>query len=56
MNRNIFYFELSSKPNYDIDGIIVYMWKNIILKQLSSNEVMNIQDVTGMGFGYKERA
>ena len=32
LNKNIFYFELSSKPNFGIVGIAVYMWGNIILK------------------------
>ena len=27
LNKNIFYFELGSKPNVDIFGIEVYMWK-----------------------------
>ena len=27
-NQNIFYFELGIKPNYDIYGITVSMWKD----------------------------
>ena len=32
VNKNIFYFELSSKPNFGIVDIALYMWENIILK------------------------
>ena len=35
VNKNIFYFELSSKPNFGIVDIAVYMWENIILKSSS---------------------
>ena len=34
-NKNVFYLDLSSKPNVDIGGITVYMWKNVYLKQYS---------------------
>ena len=32
VNKNIFYFELSIKPNVVIDGITVSMWKNMSFK------------------------
>ena len=32
MNKNMFYFELSSKPDVDILGITSYMWKKKTLK------------------------
>ena len=33
-NKDMFFFELSSKPNVDVVVITVSMWKNIILKNL----------------------
>ena len=44
VNKNMFYFELSSKPNVDILGIIVSMWKQLYFETIfNSNDVMNIQ-------------
>ena len=34
-NKNIFQFELSSKPNVDVLGITVCMWKDMPLKLFS---------------------
>ena len=43
-NKNIFYFELSSKIKVDIVGITVYMWgKRQFETILTSNDAMNIQ-------------
>ena len=33
--KKLIYFELSSKPNIDILGITVSMWKNMTLKPSS---------------------
>ena len=44
MNKNSFYFELSSKPNFDTLGIALSMWKCHDFETiLTSNDVMNIQ-------------
>ena len=48
VKNNIFYFELSSKPDVDILGISVSMWKNHGFETIfTSNFVINIQDVIG---------
>ena len=51
-----FYFELSSKPNGDILGIAVTMWKKDFETIFTYNDVMNIQDSIEKGFGSRERA
>ena len=51
-----FYFELITKPNVEIIGITVYMWKRYDFEIIyTSNDVMNIQDAIGKVFGYRER-
>ena len=55
--KNIFYFEPSSKPNVDIIGITVSMWKIHSFGTIfTSNDIMKIQDDIGNGFGSRERA
>ena len=50
--KNIFYFELSIKPNVDILGITVSMWKQYDFDTIFiSNDVLNIQDGIGKVFG-----
>ena len=52
VDKNIFYFELSSKPNVHIIGTTVSMWKPHNFETMfSSNDVMNIQDAIGKVFG-----
>ena len=52
VNRNIFYFELISKPNVDMIGITVSIWKQQNLETIfTSNYVMNIQYAIRKGFG-----
>ena len=52
VNKNILHFQISSKPNVDILGIAVSMWgKHEFETILISNDVMNIQDGIGKGFG-----
>ena len=52
--KNLFCFELSSKPNVDIDGITVSMWgKHEFETIFTSNDVMNIQGGIGKRFGYR---
>ena len=54
--KNIFYFELSIKPNVDILGIKVSMLKHYDFETIfTSNDVMKILDAIGKGFGYRER-
>ena len=53
VNKNIFNFELISKPNIDIPGITVYMWKQHDSETIFTfNDVMNIQYSIGKVFGY----
>ena len=57
MNKNIFYFGFISKPNDGIIVITLSLWKCHDFETiLNSNDVMNIQDKIGNGFGYQERA
>ena len=50
--KHIFYFELSSKHNVDILYVTISMWKQHDFETiLASNDVMNIQDAIGKGFG-----
>ena len=57
LNKNIFYFELSSKPNVDIIGITLSMWKLHNYGTIfTSSDVMNIQYAIGNIFGSRERA
>ena len=55
--KNIFYFELSSKPNFDTVGIAVSMWEKHESETIFTyNDVINILYGIGNGFGYRERA
>ena len=57
VNKNIFYFGFISKPNDGIIVITLSLWKCHDFETiLNSNDVMNIQDKIGNGFGYQERA
>ena len=50
--KNIFYFELSSKPNFDLDSITISMCKTHVFETIFiSNDVMNIQYGIGRRFG-----
>ena len=50
VNKHIFYFELSSKPNVYILGITVSMQEKHDFETIfTSNDVMKIQDAIGMG-------
>ena len=52
MTKNIFYFELNSKPNVDILGITVFLSKQHNFETIfTSNDVMNIKFSIGKGFG-----
>ena len=52
VNKNIFYYELSIKPNVDMLGITVYMRKQHKFETiLHSNDVMNVKESIGEGFG-----
>ena len=56
-NKNNLYFELSSKPNVDILGITVSMWKQYDFETtFTSYDVMNIQYAIGKVFGSIEIA
>ena len=56
-NKNIFHFELSSKPNVCILGITVSMWKHHDFETiLNYNDVMIIRDGIGNGLWSIERA
>ena len=53
MNKNTLYFEHSSIPNFGTIGITVSMWKRHDFEDIRIfNNVMNIQDAIGKGFGY----
>ena len=44
VKNNVFYYELSSKPNVDIIVITVYLWKQHNLETIfTSNNVMNMK-------------
>ena len=50
--NNIFYYELGSKPNVDILGITVSMYKQHNFETIfTSNNIMNIQYAIGKVFG-----
>ena len=52
VNKNILYFELSSKLNVDIDSIILSIWKKHDFETIfTSNYFTNIQDGIGKEFG-----
>ena len=52
VNKNMFYFELSSKSNVDISGITLSVWGKYVFGTIfNSNGVMNIQDGIDKGFG-----
>ena len=54
VNNNIFYFELSIKPNAKIIVITVSMCKRHNFETIFiSNDVMNIKYAIGKGFGYQ---
>ena len=54
--NNIFYFELSSKPNIDIIVIVVSMWKQHEFETiLTSNYATNIKYSIEKWFGSRER-
>ena len=45
VNTNIFYYELSSKPNVDIIDITLYLWEQRNFETIFTyNGDMNIQD------------
>ena len=51
MNKNIFYFELSSKTIFYILDIAVSMWKHHDFETIfTSNDVMKVQYVIGKIF------
>ena len=57
VKKNIFYYELSSKPNVYIIGITVSMWKEHKYEStFTSNDVFNIQYVIEKVFWSQERA
>ena len=57
VKKSIFHFELNSKPNVYIDGIVVSMReKHYFEAILTSNDVMNIQYEIGKGFRSREIA
>ena len=57
VNNNVFYYELSSKPNVEIIVIIVSMWKHHNFGTiLTSYIVLNIQYAIGKGFLSRKRA
>ena len=50
--KNIHYYELSGKPNVEIIGITVSMWKqNIFDTILTSNDLLNVQGAIRKVFG-----
>ena len=52
VNNNIYYYEVSSKPNVDSIGITLSMREKLNLKTIfTSYDVMNIQDAIAKGFG-----
>ena len=57
VKNNIFYYEVSSKSNYYIIVITLYMWgKHNFETIFTFNDVINIQYAIGKGFGYCERS
>ena len=55
VKKNIFYFEIIIKPNVDIVGITVSVLKNNEFETIfTSNDITNIQDRNGKGFGSRE--
>ena len=56
VKNNIYYYEVSSKPNVDIIGITVFTRKqNIFETVFTSYYVLYIQYSIGNWFGYRER-
>ena len=56
VKNNIYYYEVSSKPNVDIIGITVSMRKQHIFETIfTSDDFLKIQDTIGKGFGFRER-
>ena len=52
VNNNIYYYEVSSKPNVDSIGITLSMREKLNLKTIfTSYDVLNIQDAIAKGFG-----
>ena len=52
VNNKIFFCKVINKPNIDILGITISMWKQQIFETIYTNYyVLNIQDTTGKGFG-----
>ena len=55
-NKSIYYYEVSSQPNVELIGIILYMWKNHNFETIFDyDDVLNIQYFIGKGFGYRDR-
>ena len=55
VNKNIFYFELGGKSNFDIVGIPVSMWgKHAFETIFTSKDVIDIQDVIVNVLGSRE--
>ena len=55
VNRNIFYFGLSSKTSVGILCITVSMCKQHCFETIfTTDDVINIKDAIGRGFGYIE--
>ena len=55
VNRNIFYFELSSKSNVDVLFITVSMCNQHYFETIfTTDDVINVKDAIGRGFGYIE--
>ena len=55
-NKN-YYYEVNSKPNVDIIGITVFMWKQPNFETIFASEyVQNMQCSNGKGFRSIERA
>ena len=51
VNKNIFYFELSSKPNVYIHGITVSMWEGHTFETIFTyNDIVHNQDFIGNVF------
>ena len=51
VNNNIYYYKSSSKPNVEIIGITISMWKQNDFETIfTSDDVLNIQDAIGKGF------
>ena len=51
VRNNIYYYEVSIKPNVDIIVIVVSMWRQ---HKSTSDDVLKIQYDIGKGFGSRE--